>query len=208
METFGPLDVLRKSDIASAENPKPPLYSFGFPYTTEYAFRYAMKHRFRVAVRDEAREDYGLPPAADAPDAKFNFADVTDDHLRNPRTHSFLVINVRLLFHEHLCKLCDWPLADGRPFSADWDLIVSFWSNRDVHMRWVACRHKFDDIVEILEEALNDPECKPDPQLKSSLQWWLDWDNNVVCCVPSVLALRSSLVLTATWIAIAKRVWR
>ena len=81
------------------------------------------------------------------------------------------------LMLKDLSRRCGFVLEQGRPFSLEWDGIVSLWSNYDVEERFEWCPD-YEKVVEILKEAMNETE--EHKSLKA--QWWFDWDNDVVRC--------------------------
>ena len=156
------------------------MYYYGYPYTTDYPVRYAMKHHFQIDVNDRDREYFGLPPVEEAPDAKLDYANLTAEQLNDAHTLRFVAMSADWLFQNHLREICKWPLDVARPFSAEWDAVIALWSNHDVEWLWPACDPKYDEIIRILEEEMNDTECQLDPEVRSKLAWYFDWENDIV----------------------------
>ena len=59
----------------------------------------------------------------------------------------------------------------------DWDGIVALWSNYDAKERYAMC-YNYEEVVDVLKSAMNEGDGP-----ESKLQWWFDWDNDVVCVI-------------------------
>ena len=65
----------------------------------------------------------------------------------------------------------------ARPFSLEWDGMVSLWSNYDLDDRYstlVRSRERFLDIVAKLKEAMYEGG------QENEIEWWYEWSNDVV----------------------------
>ena len=177
MENRPPRDVMSRHELAN-RNTKPPLHYYGFPFTTQYAIDYAKRHHLTIELAEEDREAFGGKTV-------FDFGDVNDSHFADPDLRHFVVVGSRHLMFKQLSRKCGMHLHSGHPFSLEWDGIIALWSNYDVKERWRMC-YNFDDVVEILTSAMNEGDGP-----ESKLQWWFDWDNDVVCgaCFASLTTL-------------------
>ena len=150
---------------------KPPLYHYGFPYTRKYAIDYARRHHLTIPVADEDRETFGGRTILDMADIDDAWIEADED------IRAFATSVSSMLMIKDLTRRCGFNLDQGRPFSKEWDSIVSLWSNYDVEERFEWCPD-YEKVVEILKEAMNETE-----EHKSfKAQWWFDWDNDVVRC--------------------------
>ncbi|KAI0752156.1 hypothetical protein C8Q74DRAFT_1452698 [Fomes fomentarius] len=164
MESRAPRDSLPRAELASRRN-QPPLHYFGFPYTTDFALRYAKRHHLTIEIHPEETSEF------DDKDV-FDFADIEDRHLANPELREFFESMAPFLMRLDLRSKCKMPLEQGRPFALQWNGIIALWSNYNIRERYQLCPN-YEKVVEILREAMNDEE------QTSKLQWWFDWDNDV-----------------------------
>ena len=149
---------------------KPPLYNYGFPYTDKYALEYARRHHLTIPIADEDREAFGGRTILD-------MADIDDAWMEaDEEIGSFARSVSCTLMLKDLSHRCGFVLGQGRPFSMDWDGIVSLWSNYNVKDRFDLCGSGYEKVVDILKDAMNETEGHNSP----GAQWWFDWDNNVV----------------------------
>ncbi len=170
MENRAPRDSLPRAELASRHN-QPPLHYFGFPYTTDFALRYAKRHHLTVEIDPEETCLF------DDKDV-FDFADIEDRHLADHDLREFFLSMAPFLMLVDLTHKCKMPLEEGRPFALQWDGIIALWSNYNIRERYRLCPD-YEKVVEILREAMNDEE------QTSKLQWWFDWDNDVVSFLES-----------------------
>ena len=152
--------------------PNPPLYRYGFPFTTQYDIDYARRHHLTIKIVEEEREFFRGHVVLD-------LADLDDEWLAesgDEDLESFAISVSLMLMVIDLGVRCGFMSEIGRPFSDDWDGIVSLWSNHDFDERFDQC---FDPIkaVDVLQVAMNESE----GQTPVKPQWWFDWDNDVVC---------------------------
>ena len=147
---------------------KPPLYHYGFPYTNEYALDYARRHHLTIPIADEDREAFGGRTILDMADLTNSWIEA-DEEIR-----AFASVS-RTLMLKHLSDKCGFVLGQGRPFSMEWDGIVSLWSNYNVEERFELCPD-YEKVVDILKGAMNETE----GHKSKKAQWWFDWDNDVV----------------------------
>ena len=148
---------------------KPPLYRYGFPFTFDFVFRYAAKKGFKLEIPPDARDIFDGKEVIDC-------VDITEELLDDDERWLFLYWFARVKMFDHLNHKCDWFFDGGRPFSNDWDEIMSPWSNYTIKERYHSRRH-FNRMMQILEEEMN--LCQEEGK-QSKAQWWFDWDNNVV----------------------------
>ncbi len=167
MRNRPPRDILPRSDLPNRRADKPPLYYYGFPFTKQYAIDYAKRHRLKVQLDEDEREAFGGKEV-------FHFGDVDDNLMSDPEFRHFVIVASRFFMIEDLSKRCGFPLKRGRPFSLEWDGIIALWSNFDVKERYAMCCN-YDKVVEALTAAMNEGDGP-----ESKLQWWYDWDNDVV----------------------------
>ncbi|EJF61578.1 hypothetical protein DICSQDRAFT_180597 [Dichomitus squalens LYAD-421 SS1] len=147
---------------------KLPLYHYGFPFTYKYAIEYARRHHLTIPLAEEDRETFGGQAVLD-------MAELDDARLAADEDIRVFAKSVsRNLMVRDLSRRCGYTLDTGRPFSMDWDGIVSLWTNYDVEERFVWC-YDHKKVVDILKGAMNETEWHN--SLKA--QWWFDWDNDV-----------------------------
>ena len=163
-----PLDALPLK-LLPRPGQKPPLYHYGFPYTDKYAIGYARRHHLTIPVADEDREAFGGRTILD-------LADIDDSQIEADKDIRLFAKSISsMLMIEDLGRRCGFTLYQGRPFSKDWDGIVSLWSNHNVEERFGWCPD-YEKVIDALKDALNETEGHESP----GAQWWFDWDNDVV----------------------------
>ena len=145
------------------------MYHYGIPYTYKYALDYARHYHLTIAVADEDREAFGGRTILD-------MADIDDSQIEADKDIRLFAKSMSsMLMIEDLGRRCGFTLYQGRPFSKDWDGIVSLWSNHNVEERCEWCPD-YEKVVDTLKDAMNEVpgyDClKP--------QWWFDFDNDVV----------------------------
>ena len=170
MKNRPPRDVLPRRELANRGPNKPPLHYYGFPFTKQYAIDYAIRHRLTVPLIGEVREVFGGKEV-------FDFGDVDDSHFADPELRHFIVIASQHFMLRDLSDKCGMRLQSGSPFSLDWDGIVALWSNYDAKERYAIC-YNYEEVVDVLRSAMNEGDGP-----ESKLQWWFDWDNDVVCVI-------------------------
>ena len=161
----------------------PPLLRYGFPFKERYALEYARRHSLKIEIVEADREAFDGREELD-------FSETDDTWLEDEEIASFLFCASQSLMMEDLRSRCGLSqLEVGRPFTYDWDGLVSLWSNYDIRDKFRLCgRSKYEKVMRILEEAMNEGKQHPD----SFGRWWFDWDNRVV----SSVQVSSSLVLS------------
>ena len=167
MDKKRPKDSLRRTLIAK-NGKTPPLYRYGFPYTQQYALDYARRHHLKIKLVGDDIEAFGGREELD-------FADVDDSWLQERDSWVFVMAVSRSLMLQDLSRRCGFSLDAGRPFSLEWDGIISLWSNYTIEERWLACPGH-EEVLRVLEEAMNEVEGH-----NSKVQWWFDWNNDIVC---------------------------
>ncbi|KAI1792245.1 hypothetical protein LXA43DRAFT_1007257 [Ganoderma leucocontextum] len=164
MDKKRPKDSLRRTLIAKPGK-TPPLYRYGFPFTREYPLDYARRHHLKVKLVGEDIEAFGRQ--------ELDMADVDDSWFQDREMWLFAMDISRNLMLQDLSRRCGFTLDSGRPFSLEWDGIVSLWSNYNVEERWMACPDH-EHVLEVLREAMNEVEGHT-----SKVQWWFDWNNDL-----------------------------
>ena len=165
-----PLDALPLK-LLPRPGQKPPLYHYGFPYTDKFALDYARHHHLTIPIADEDREAFGGRTTLD-------MADLRDSQIETDKDIRLFAKSISsMLMIEDLSRKCGFTLDQGRPFSKEWDGIVSLWSNHNVEERFEWCPD-YEKVVDTLKDAMN--EIEGHKSLKA--QWWFDWDNDVVRC--------------------------
>ncbi|PIL27143.1 hypothetical protein GSI_10284 [Ganoderma sinense ZZ0214-1] len=164
-----PRDVLPRNLVPRPGREKEtPLYHYGFPFTARYAINYARRHHLTVEVDEEDREFFRGYTVLD-------FADIDDEWLESDSDLKRIATCIsRTLMLGELSRRCRFALRMGRPFSDDWDGIVSLWTNANFDERFDEC-HDHEEVIEVLKDAMN--ETKGHNSLKP--QWWFDWNNDV-----------------------------
>lgn len=152
------------------DRPEPPLYHYGFPFKTQYAIDYARRHHLTIKIAEEDRDVFRGRTVLD-------FADLDDAWMESDEDVRMFALSVsRMLMLEDLGLKCNFVLDMGRPFSKDWDGIVSLWSNHNFDERFDECLDPAK-AIEVLTVRMNESE----GQNPVKPQWWFDWDNDVVC---------------------------
>nr|VWP01428.1 Neutral alpha-glucosidase AB [Ganoderma boninense] len=158
----------------------PPLWRFGFPFKDEYALEYARRHSLKIEIVEADREAFDGREVLD-------FSETDDTWMEDEEIASFLICASRSLMMEDLRRRCGLLLEVGRPFTFEWDGLVSLWSNYDIREQFRLCgRSKYDKVIKILEEAMNEGKQYPD----SFCEWWFDWNNDVASRAPLAFLLR------------------
>ena len=164
MDKKPPKDSLHRKLIAK-QGKTPPLYRYGFPFTREYAFDYARRHHLKLKLIDEDVEAFGGREELD-------LADIDDSSPQDREMWLFAMGLSRTLMLVDLSRRCGFSLDSGRPFSLEWDGMVSLWSNYNVEERWMSCAGY---VLAVLGDAMNEV-CGHN----SKVQWWFDWNNDLV----------------------------
>lgn len=173
-----PKDSIRRKLIAKPGE-TPPLYRYGFPFTRQYALDYARRHHLKIKLADEDVEAFGGREELD-------FADVDDSWLQDRDMWLFAMAVSRTLMLADLSRRCGFSLDLGRPFSLEWDGIISLWSNYTVEERWLACGDH-EHVLAVLNSAMNEVEGN-----NSKAQWWFDWNNDLVRTFHVILCFSSN----------------
>ena len=166
MDKRPPKDSLSRKLIAK-RGKAPPLYRYGFPFTRQYALDYARRHHLKLKLVDEDIEAFGGREELD-------LADIDDSWLQDRERWLFAMGLSRNLMVADLSRRCGFSLDSGRPFALEWDGIISLWSNYNVEERWIACAD-YDHVLAVLGEAMNEVDGH-----NSKVQWWFDWNNDLV----------------------------
>ena len=164
-----PLDTL--PDILRPRiDHKPPKYFFGVPVTSGYVVEYARRRHLKLYLEEDDAE-YALFGGKKVLD----MADLDDDALRDPNTRSTVITASRQLTLNDLTARCQSPhLIYGHPFCRLWHSMVALWTNYTFEQ----FDHPYLDLERLtstLLSALDVVEGHGD-----KVQWWFEWQNNVV----------------------------
>ncbi|EJF61591.1 hypothetical protein DICSQDRAFT_180605 [Dichomitus squalens LYAD-421 SS1] len=147
-----PRDVLPRKLLPGPDR-KPPLYHYGFPFTRTYALDYVCHRHLPVDIPEEDREEFG--------GRQRGYAGLRDVYILLPDGQGPE-------------GKCHFGLNHGRPFSLEWDGIVSLWTNYNFDERYAYCPDD-EKVIKTIKDALAEVEGRR--SLKA--QWWFDWDNDV-----------------------------
>ncbi|TBU57303.1 hypothetical protein BD310DRAFT_929762 [Dichomitus squalens] len=162
-----PRDVLPRKLLPGPDR-KPPLYHYGFPYTDQYALDYVRHHHLTMAIADEDRDAVGGRTVLD-------MADLDDAWLAADKDiRGFASSMSPFLMVKDLSQKCRFTLSNGRPFSLEWDGIISLWTNYNFDERYAYCPDD-EKVIKIVTDALAEVEGRRSLKAK----WWFDWDNNI-----------------------------
>ncbi|TBU42010.1 hypothetical protein BD309DRAFT_964072 [Dichomitus squalens] len=162
-----PRDVLPRKLLPGPDR-KLPLYHYGFPFTRTYALDYVCHRHLPVDIPEEDREEFGGRSVLD-------MAELTDEWLAaNEDMQVFAMSISSFLMVKDLSRKCHFGLNHGRPFSLEWDGIVSLWTNYNFDERYAYCPDD-EKVIKTIKDALAEVEGRR--SLKA--QWWFDWDNDV-----------------------------
>ncbi len=185
MDNRGPNKILPREMIPK-DGSKPPLYHYGIPFTNQYMLEYAKRHHLIMKLQPSTRQFF---------DGKeeFDFADISpedeaDEDFMNAISGAACFAAMR-----DIEKRCDITLHMARPFSLEWDGMVSLWSNYDMNERClksIRSRERCQKIVVNLKEAMHEGGEEND------IEWWYEWDNPVVR-VPQLETARMLLTQTS-----------
>ena len=171
MNNRGPKKKLPRHLVAKNLNgSKPPLYHYGIPFTDQYMFEYAKRHHLTLTLSAEPSEFFDGSPVLD-------FSKLTPEHEQDAELMNQLLSAGSFLARCHMQERCGMTLHLARPFSLEWDGMVSLWSNYDFDDRYskvVGSRERFLDIVAKLKEAMHEGG------QENELEWWYEWCNDVV----------------------------
>ncbi|KAI1792671.1 hypothetical protein LXA43DRAFT_1093320 [Ganoderma leucocontextum] len=168
MENRGPMKKLPR-EVVAKNGSKPPLYHYGIPFTDRYLLEYAKRHHLTLKLRPETSEFFGGSPVLDC-------ANISPEHEQDPDLFSQLLSVGSSLAARHIEDRCGITLHVARPFSLEWDGMLSLWSNYDLNERYsklVGSRERFKDIVAKLKEAMYEGGQEND------IEWWYEWSNPV-----------------------------
>ncbi len=167
MDRCPPVDALRPS-LLPRPGKKPPLYHYGVPFTRKNALDYARRRHLTVPLAVEDRDKVGGRPELD-------FADIDDALLdSDEEVNMFAAMMCTTLMLQDLRRRCDFPLEKSRPFTDEWDGIISLWSNYNVEQRFYWCEDH-EEIVKFLKGEIHETDGHDSPKA----QWWFDWDNEM-----------------------------
>ncbi|KAI0758728.1 hypothetical protein C8Q74DRAFT_1372661 [Fomes fomentarius] len=150
---------------------KPPLLYYGWPFMDYDMILYAKRHSLSYRPSATTRANLGCGE-------HFNFANLTEEHLRNPQVvRALRTIAFRLAQHDLIGKTAA-RLTIGRPFSSDWDSILVLWTNYNMeeHYPMLEFLGIYDNVVATLDEELNVGKKRAE---RTKLRWWWSWDNDV-----------------------------
>ncbi|PIL28822.1 hypothetical protein GSI_08867 [Ganoderma sinense ZZ0214-1] len=169
MKNRGPLKKLPRKMVPK-DGSKPPLYHYGIPFTDRYMFEYAKRHGLTLELSPETSEYFDGSPVLD-------FSKLTPEQEQDADLMNQLLMIASLLAQCDMEKRqCGMKLHVARPFSSEWNGMVSLWSNYDWHDRYskeVGSCARFQNIVAKLKEAMYEGGQEND------IEWWYEWDNPV-----------------------------
>ncbi|KAI0758732.1 hypothetical protein C8Q74DRAFT_1372667 [Fomes fomentarius] len=152
------------------KNRKPPLLYYGWPFKDYDMILYAKRNSLSYRPSPTTRAILGCGE-------RFNFANLTEEHLRNPQlVRALRTIALRLAQHDLIGKTAA-RLTIGRPFSLEWDSILVLWTNYAVDDRYPMLEFLdiYDKVVATLDAELNVGKERAE---RTKLRWW-SWDNDV-----------------------------
>ncbi|PIL28834.1 hypothetical protein GSI_08879 [Ganoderma sinense ZZ0214-1] len=169
VENRPPLKKLPREMIAK-DGSKPPLYyHYGIPFTDQYMFEYAKRHHIALKLSPETSKYFDGSPVLD-------YSKLTPEQEQDAELMSQLRGAAGLLAVEHIQERCNITLHIARPFSLEWDGMVSLFSNFNFHDRYsrlIGSPERFKRIVAKLKEAMYEGGQEND------IEWWYEWDNPV-----------------------------
>ncbi|KAI0758766.1 hypothetical protein C8Q74DRAFT_1299874 [Fomes fomentarius] len=150
---------------------KPPLLYYGWPFMDDDMILYAKRHSLSFPPSQAMRAILGCGE-------RFNFANLTEEHLRNPELVRALRHAAIALAQHDLIGKTGAQLTIGRPFSLEWDTILVMWTNYDMEERYPMLEFLeiYDKAVATLDEELNVGKKRAE---RTKLRWWWSWDNDV-----------------------------
>ncbi|KAI1792674.1 hypothetical protein LXA43DRAFT_1093323 [Ganoderma leucocontextum] len=170
MENRGPRKTLPRDMIAkNGSESKPPLYHYGIPFTDRYLLEYAKRHHLTMKLSPGTRVFFGGIP-------EFDFADISREQEEDAELMNQLLSAGSSAASRHIQDRCGITLHVARPFSMEWDGMLSLWSNYDMCdrcLKLVGSRERFKDIVAKLKEAMHEGGQEND------IEWWYEWSNPV-----------------------------
>ncbi len=169
MENRGPRKRLSR-ELVVKNGSKPPLYHYGIPFTDRYMLEYAKRHHLTLKLSAETSKFFDGSPVLD-------FSKLTPEQEQDTELKNQLLSAASFLAQCHMEARCGMTLHVARPFSLEWDGMVSLWSNYDFDDRYsklVGSRERFFDIVAKLKEAMYEGG------QENELEWWYEWCNDVV----------------------------
>ncbi|PIL28820.1 hypothetical protein GSI_08865 [Ganoderma sinense ZZ0214-1] len=168
MENRPPQKKLPREMVAQ-NGSNPPLYHYGIPFMDQYMLEYAKRHHLTLELSPATREFFDGSPVLD-------FSKLTPEQEQDEELMNQLLSAAGLLARCHMQERCGITLHVARPFSLEWDGMVSLWSNydyRDRYSRLVGSRERFNTIVAKLKEAMYEGGQEND------IEWWYEWSNDV-----------------------------
>ncbi len=169
MDNRGPSKTLPREMIPE-DGSKPPLYHYGIPFTDHYMLKYAKRHHLTMKLQPNTREFFGGKE-------EFDFADISREDEEDEEFFNQLLSAGCSAAVRDIQTRCDITLHVARPFSLEWEGMVSLWSNYDMNercLKLIGSRERFEKIVAKLKEAMHEGGEEND------IEWWYEWDNPVV----------------------------
>lgn len=135
---------------------------------------YARRHGLGFNVPESCRSKYDGK-------AKFNFADITDDHLADEQSLSRLQKVATRLVLNYLEMKTGADLSLGSPISLEWKHMLVIWSTEDADEKYgiYRCLGIWEKLKTFIDAAMN--ECLPEGcEGRTSLQWWWSREKTIV----------------------------
>ena len=133
-------------------------------------FEYAKRHHVTLDLSPEASKYFDGSRALD-------YSKLTPEQEQDSELMSQLRCIASSLAVKHIQHRCNITLHIARPFSLEWDGMVSLFSNftfEDRYSRLIGTPERFKRIVATLKEAMYEGGQEND------IAWWYEWDNPVV----------------------------
>ncbi|KAI0752892.1 hypothetical protein C8Q80DRAFT_483752 [Daedaleopsis nitida] len=158
--------------FSSNSKTESPLLYYGWPFKERYLIEYAKRHHLSFRPPNPLRTKLGCGE-------EFNFAEITEAHFSDKKLITGLRCIARVLSLTKLIKATGAELVVGRPFTFDYPYILVMWTNYNIEKQygWLGAFGKYDKVVKILDDAMNE-YCHGQ---RTNLHWWWSWENDVVC---------------------------
>ncbi|KAI8978814.1 hypothetical protein BD414DRAFT_494490 [Trametes punicea] len=147
---------------------RPPLYNYGFPLRVEDAIAYARRHALKVEIVEEEKELFGGKDV-------FDFGEVPEEWCdEDSENYSFVQSTAIELMLQDLSKKSGMLLYMSAPFTLDYHLVLTLWTNYDADYSLIQ-RAKNVKGIQTIKEAMNEVEGRPE----CKAQWWFCITNGV-----------------------------
>ena len=167
------------------EGARAPRFLFGWAFNRAWTLELARRRRLTFDVSRYFRRHFGGCET-------FNFADVTEDHLKLPMLRQFLGEVAFECVCEYIEHETHAQFDIREPVSDKWDRMFVLWTNYDMKesYRRFQITATWWKVKEFMDEAMN--EGLPAGSDRSeSLWWWAVSGNTLVCSKSTVSSLNS-----------------